>query len=781
MADLDGFHECIEDANYVVTYLELLEGHIYKPLIEWEFPNDEDLLIWINKGKYMGHENHHHSEDTEDSFCFSSSDNSINSDEEKKDTSENEEPIVSDTTEKPKKKGLLSLSYRRKSKSKILTKNEITKEMLINLPPDPYEDGPYTLEKTVSSMIGMYIFSEYVEEICNDPWGMAFVAEVSRYRKLFSISKEYAIRKAKWIVSTFLDVPPLTNDKSGEDQLALSSYRRSALMHIGYGMKDDNMTSDELLQMHLQKSDKRPKFKPPDLLYGKYIGRSKDMTKFSPMILRKMVEDFTVKENLMTVSSESHIKSDGPGSTCGPSTCSKLSFLSAIFPEVKNVRSSVGSSLFSSETIPDGSTSKCTLDLFDKIEAITLEVIRERHWRGFTKHGLFKKLCRFVWLQQKGVRKESFAPVRVLGRGGFGLVHAVKKKDSGMLYAVKTQEKCRVKAKKCENLIVNEHKALAAVNSPFVTRLMYAYESPSQLFLVLDLLPGGTLAFHLHQERRFQPKVARYFASCIMLGLQALHSCGFVYRDLKPDNILMDSHGYIKLSDLGLVCKVTPSLHGVCGTRGYWAPEVLQKYDENRKRVCYDQTSDWFSFGCVVYEMVAGKNPFYCSEAIEYAISDGNTTKKEAVNKAIMEWDPTYERKYFDDESIDLCSKLLSKDPKKRLGVLGCEEIMTHPWFRKTEWPKLIINMVDPPYRPPRDVNALSQNDIGTFNSCKVQSQQEDIISAFLKLEGDNDFEWTWTNPEVFQKEVIGFLQHERTIGGALRPQGECDCCCSIS
>ena len=96
-------------------------------------------------------------------------------------------------------------------------------------------------------------------------------------------------------------------------------------------------------------------------------------------------------------------------------------------------------------------------------------------------------------MQQKGVRKESFAPVRVLGR---------------------------------------------------------AYESPSQLLLVLDLLPGGTLAFHLHQERRFQPKVARYFASCIMLGLQALHSCGFVYRDLKPDNILMDSHGYIKLSDL---------------------------------------------------------------------------------------------------------------------------------------------------------------------------------------------------------------------------------------
>ena len=172
MADLDGFHECIEDAYYVVTYLELLEGHIYKPLIEWEFPNDEELLIWINKGKYMGHENHHHSEDTEDSFCFSTSYNSINSDEEKKDTSENEEPIVSDTTEKSKKKGLLSsLSYRYKSKSKILTKNEITKEMLINPPPDPYEDGPYTLEKTVSSMIGMYIFSEYVEEICNDQWG----------------------------------------------------------------------------------------------------------------------------------------------------------------------------------------------------------------------------------------------------------------------------------------------------------------------------------------------------------------------------------------------------------------------------------------------------------------------------------------------------------------------------------------------------------------------------------------------------------------------------------
>ena len=154
-----------------------------------------------------------------------------------------------------------------------------------------------------------------------------------------------------------------------------------------------------------------------------------------------------------------------------------------------------------------------------------------------------------------------------LGRGGFGLVNACKRCSTGRLYAMKTLSKRRIKMKKAEALCMNERNILAIVQSPYVVCLKYAFTTVSEVFLVLDLMTGGDLGYHLSRKGRFLEKEACYYAARTLLGIAALHEKNIAYRDLKPENILMDEAGYTKISDLGLACKVGKSgLTGTCGT-----------------------------------------------------------------------------------------------------------------------------------------------------------------------------------------------------------------------
>ena len=153
------------------------------------------------------------------------------------------------------------------------------------------------------------------------------------------------------------------------------------------------------------------------------------------------------------------------------------------------------------------------------------------------------------------------------GRGGFGLVNACKRCSTGRLYAMKTLSKRRIKMKKAEALCMNERNILAIVQSPYVVCLKYAFTTVSEVFLVLDLMTGGDLGYHLSRKGRFLEKEACYYAARTLLGIAALHEKNIAYRDLKPENILMDEAGYTKISDLGLACKVGKSgLTGTCGT-----------------------------------------------------------------------------------------------------------------------------------------------------------------------------------------------------------------------
>mmetsp|Transcript_7372 Transcript_7372/g.20457 ORF Transcript_7372/g.20457 Transcript_7372/m.20457 type:complete len:731 (-) Transcript_7372:1517-3709(-) len=414
-------------------------------------------------------------------------------------------------------------------------------------------------------------------------------------------------------------------------------------------------------------------------------------------------------------------------------------------------------------------------NFFDKAEAVVLASIKAKYWDSFDGSEEHAKLMNFLWFQDRKVIEEDFFVMRVLGRGGFGLVNACKKGTSGKLYAMKVMNKKRIKIKKSEQLILNERRALSKVDSPFIVNLKYCFHSKDDVFLVLDLMTGGDLSFHLQQRGRFPKKEALYYAARIMLGLQALHDHNYVYRDLKPENCLLAEDGRVKLTDLGLATEVYPKLHGAAGTRGYWAPEMLRR-DKRGKRMPYGTSVDWFSFGCCVAEFISGTNPFRSEMALNFGLERGKKKKEEAIDCATLEMDPVFDPKKFDEDAADLCRKLLDKDEKKRLGVKGCKDIMDHPWFKDLNWESIITDRKKPPYVPPKDVNAASQSEIGTFAEDKTF--QETVLED---KDEDHYKDWDWTNPRAFAAEVIEFLIYERETGQPLLPMtGGGSCCCAI-
>jgi serine/threonine protein kinase len=340
---------------------------------------------------------------------------------------------------------------------------------------------------------------------------------------------------------------------------------------------------------------------------------------------------------------------------------------------------------------------------------------------------------------------------------------------------MKVMNKSRIKIKKSEALCINERKALEAVNSKFVVNLNYAFHSKEDVYLVLDLMTGGDLGFHLHQRGRFPKAECLYYAARIMLGLQALHDERYVYRDLKPENCLLDEEGRVKITDLGLATKIVPNLIGAAGTRGYWAPEMLRR-DANGKRVSYGHAVDWFSFGCCVAEFISGTNPFRSEAALNFGLERGKETKEKAIDYATIEMAPELSVHVYEPDAADLCRRLLDKNDKTRLGANGCQEIMAHPWFKSLNWDRIITDRERPPFVPLRDINTASREEISTF-------PEEKAMSETVITEKDEELykSWGWTNPVAFAAEVIEVLIYERETGEPLVPinqQGAC--CCTI-
>lgn len=268
---------------------------------------------------------------------------------------------------------------------------------------------------------------------------------------------------------------------------------------------------------------------------------------------------------------------------------------------------------------------------------------------------------------------EDFNLLKVLGRGAFGKVMLVEKKDTREVFALKSLRKDEIIDKEQIEHTKTEKMILEHVNHPFLVNLVYAFQTPEKIFFVMQFMRGGELFQHLRNSKRFDEARTKFYAAQILLALGHLHSKDIVYRDLKPENILMDDSGNVCLTDFGMakIIKKNEASMSFCGTPEYLAPEIITGEGHNK-------AADWWSFGILIYEMLYGLPPFY---------HQNQNTMFNLIRDSDVRFSSKIETS---DEVKDLILKLLNKDQKKRLGNKeDANEIMNHPWFKEMKWQAL--------------------------------------------------------------------------------------------
>ncbi|XP_070997197.1 protein kinase C theta type-like isoform X2 [Oncorhynchus clarkii lewisi] len=288
---------------------------------------------------------------------------------------------------------------------------------------------------------------------------------------------------------------------------------------------------------------------------------------------------------------------------------------------------------------------------------------------------------------------DNFVLHKMLGKGSFGKVFLAELKSSREFFAVKALKKDVVLMDDDVECTMVERRVLSlAWEHPFLTHLHCTFQTTENLFFVMEYLNGGDLMFHIQNCHKFDVQRSTFYAAEIICGLQFLHSKGIVYRDLKLDNVLLDSEGHIKIADFGM-CK--ENMEGetrtctFCGTPDYIAPEILlgQKYGSS---------VDWWSFGVLLYEMLIGQSPFHGRD-------------EEELFQSIRTDDPCYPR-WLAKDARDILIKLFVREPERRLGVKG--NIRQHSFFKDTDWNALEKREVAPPFRP----TVKSPSDVSNFD-----------------------------------------------------------------
>eukprot|EP00063_Salmo_salar_P064266 XP_014039101.1 PREDICTED: G protein-coupled receptor kinase 6-like isoform X2 [Salmo salar] len=364
-------------------------------------------------------------------------------------------------------------------------------------------------------------------------------------------------------------------------------------------------------------------------------------------------------------------------------------------------------------------------ELFNECTKLIHDYLSVAPFADYLDSMYYNRFLQWKWLERQPVTKNTFRHYRVLGKGGFGEVCACQVRATGKMYACKKLEKKRVKKRKGEAMALNEKRILEKVNSSFVVNLAYAYETKDALCLVLTIMNGGDLKFHIYNmgNSGFDEQRAIFYAAEICSGLEDLHRERIVYRDLKPENILLDDRGHIRISDLGLAVQIPDSetIRGRVGTVGYMAPEVIQNE-------AYSFSPDWWGLGCLVFEMIQGQSPFRRRK---------ERVKREEVDRRVRE-DPEEYSDKFSEEAKDICRQLLAKDPKARLGCQGRGgvEVKAHIIFKNINFKRLEAGILEPPFSPdPRAVYCKDVLDIEQFSTVKgvnLDPTDDDFYHKFV-------------------------------------------------
>uniref|UniRef100_A0A6Q2XEW1 protein kinase C n=1 Tax=Esox lucius TaxID=8010 RepID=A0A6Q2XEW1_ESOLU len=293
---------------------------------------------------------------------------------------------------------------------------------------------------------------------------------------------------------------------------------------------------------------------------------------------------------------------------------------------------------------------------------------------------------------------QDFKCVAVLGRGHFGKVLLAEYRSTGEMFAIKALKKGDIVARDEVDSLMCEKRIFETVNSvrhPFLVNLFACFQTQEHVCFVMEYAAGGDLMMHIHADVFSEPR-AIFYAACVVLGLQFLHENKIVYRDLKLDNLLLDTEGYVKIADFGL-CKEGMGFRDrtstFCGTPEFLAPEVLTE-------TSYTRAVDWWGLGVLIFEMLVGESPFPGDD-------------EEEVFDSIVNDEVRYPR-FLSTEAISIMRRLLRRSPERRLGAgeRDAEEVKRHLFFRNMDWNGLLAKKVKPPFVP----TIQDSNDVSNFD-----------------------------------------------------------------
>ncbi|XP_007469109.1 PREDICTED: serine/threonine-protein kinase N1 isoform X2 [Lipotes vexillifer] len=301
-------------------------------------------------------------------------------------------------------------------------------------------------------------------------------------------------------------------------------------------------------------------------------------------------------------------------------------------------------------------------------------------------------------LRKSPLTLEDFQFLAVLGRGHFGKVLLSEFRPSGELFAIKALKKGDIVARDEVESLMCEKRILAAVTSaghPFLVNLFGCFQTAEHVCFVMEYSAGGDLMLHIHSDVFSEPR-AVFYSACVVLGLQFLHEHKIVYRDLKLDNLLLDTEGYVKIADFGL-CKegmgYGDRTSTFCGTPEFLAPEVLTD-------TSYTRAVDWWGLGVLLYEMLVGESPFPGDD-------------EEEVFDSIVNDEVRYPR-FLSAEAIGIMRRLLRRNPERRLGSSerDAEDVKKQPFFRTLGWDALLARRLPPPFVP----TLAGRTDVSNFD-----------------------------------------------------------------
>jgi protein kinase A len=288
------------------------------------------------------------------------------------------------------------------------------------------------------------------------------------------------------------------------------------------------------------------------------------------------------------------------------------------------------------------------------------------------------------WREAKtdgSVKLEDFDRIKTLGTGSFGRVMVIQHKGSKDFFAMKILDKAKiVKLKQVEHT-VNEKRVLYATQFTFIVNMKFHFKDNSNLYMVMEFVNGGEMFTHLRKMGRFSEEHSRFYASQVCLAFEYLHYMDVIYRDLKPENLLIDADGYCKVTDLGFAKRIKGRTWTLCGTPEYLAPEIILSKG-------YNKSVDWWAFGVLIYEMAAGYPPFFADQPIQ-------------IYEKIVQNKLRYPS-HFSTDLKDLLKNLITGDLTKRYGNLknGINDIRGHKWFQGVDWIATFQRKVPVPFVP---------------------------------------------------------------------------------